>query len=63
MIGKYSAKRMDNGDVVEGNLIFVPGDPFSYILTKENKDRMIVDDFGKCECFLIRVLEYSIKQL
>lgn len=60
-LGKFTACRMDNGDVVEGSLIYKEGSPFAYILTEENFNRMFVDDNGNCKCALIRVLRKSIK--
>lgn len=62
MKGCYSAKRMDNGEIVEGNLIYKEGSPFAYILTPANYDKMIVDELnnGKTSCNLIRVMESSI---
>lgn len=59
-LGKFSAQRIDNGEVIEGNLIYVEYSPFVYILTEENYKRMIVDDEGNCKCTLIRVMRKSI---
>lgn len=59
-LGKFSAQRIDNGEVIEGNLIYVEYGPFVYILTEENYKRMIVDDEGNCKCTLIRVMRKSI---
>lgn len=65
MKGNYLARRMDNGEVVEGNLIHKEGSPFCYILTSENFDRMIVDELnnGETQCNLIRVIEKSVEQI
>lgn len=60
-LGKFTAQRIDNGEVVEGNLIYGESSPFVYILTEENFNRMIVDDKGNCKCTLIRVMEKSLK--
>jgi hypothetical protein len=60
-LGKFTALRMDNGEVIEGNLIYRENSPFAYILTEENFKRMIVDDEGNCKCTLIRVLKKSPK--
>ena len=35
-LGKFTALRMDNGEVIEGNLIYRENSPFAYILTEEN---------------------------
>lgn len=60
-LGKFTAQRIDNGEVVEGNLIYGESSPFVYILTEENFNRMIVDDKGNCKCTLIRVMEKVLK--
>ncbi|MCD7725847.1 MAG: hypothetical protein LUI12_09940 [Clostridiales bacterium] len=61
--GIYSAKRMDNGETVEGNLIYMQS-AFAYILTKENYNKMIINDESETEhCQLIRVMERSIRQV
>ena len=60
-LGKFTAQRIDNGEVVEGNLIYGESSPFVYILTEENFNRMIVDDKGNCKWTLIRVMEKSLK--
>ena len=64
MIGLFKAKRMDNGEEVIGNLIF-HGGPFAYILTKENYQKMVVDELnhGFTTCNLIRVMGESIVPL
>lgn len=61
--GIYTAQRMDNGELVEGNLICQEGSPFAYILTADNFKHMCVDESnnGKTECNLIRVLKHSIR--
>ncbi len=61
-LGKFIAQRIDNGEVIEGNLIKGKNSPFAYILTEENFKRMIVDDEGNCKCTLIRVMKKSIKK-
>lgn len=62
-LGKFTAQRIDNGEVIEGNLIYGENSPFVYILTEENYKRMIVDDEGNCKCTLIRVMRKSIESL
>lgn len=61
--GLYSAKRMDTGETIEGNLIYREGSPFAYILTPANYDRMVVDEAnnGETRCDLIRVMENTVK--
>lgn len=59
-IGQYTAQRIDNGEVVQGNLIYTKENPFVYILTKENSNKKIVDENGNCQCNLIRVMLYFI---
>ena len=56
--GLYTAKRMDNGEKVVGNLVYFEEFPFAYILTKENYGRMIVNELndGYTTCNLIRVM-------
>ena len=60
VLGKFTAQRIDNGEVIEGNLICGENSPFVYILTEENFKRMIVDDEGNCKCTLIRVMKKSL---
>lgn len=64
MKGNYLARRMDNGEVIEGNLICKEGSPFVYILTHENYDKMCVDELngGKTHCNLVRVIGESVEQ-
>ena len=64
MKGIYSARRIDNGEIIEGNLICKKGSPFCYILTNENFDHMIVDELnnGFTYCSLIRVMEHTVKR-
>ena len=61
VLGKFTAQRIDNGEVIEGNLVCGENSPFVYILTEENFKRMIVDDEGNCKCTLIRVMKKSLK--
>ena len=64
MKGNYLSKRMDNGEIVEGNLIFKEGSPYAYILTHDNFDKMRVNELnGQTQCNLVRVLENSIEQI
>lgn len=65
MKGNYLARRMDNGEVIEGNLIYKEGNPFVYILTHENYDKMRVDELneGETHCNLIRVIGESVEQI
>ena len=52
---RFRAKRMTDGEYVEGCLIMHEGSPFTYILT---------DDLtGDCKCKLVRVLEHSVEQI
>ena len=60
-IGLYRANRLDNGEVVEGNLIYRKGYSFAYILTADNINKIMVDEDGKCTCKLVRVMEKSIE--
>lgn len=60
-LGKFTAQRIDNGEVIEGNLIYGESSPFVYILTEENFKRMIVDDEGNCKYTLIRVMKKVLK--
>ena len=39
-LGKFTALRMDNGEVIEGNLIYRENSPFVYILTEENFNKI-----------------------
>lgn len=66
MEGKYLARRIDNGKVVEGNLICGDGSLFAYILTEENLKKMVVNELKDGEttnCKLTRVLENSIQKI
>ena len=56
---------MDNGEVVEGNLICREGSPFFYILTSENFDKMSIDELndGETHCNLIRVMGATVEQI
>lgn len=65
MKGNYKANRMDNGEIVEGNLICKAGSPFAYILTPDNFDKMTVNELndGETKCTLIRVLAKSVEQI
>lgn len=62
-IGLYRANRLDNGEVVEGNLIYRKGYSFAYILSADNIGRIVVDADGNCTCKLIRVMEKSIQRI
>lgn len=62
-IGLFRANRLDNGEVVEGNLIYLKGHSFAYILTVDNIGRIVVDADGNCTCKLIRVMEKSIQRI
>lgn len=63
IVGKFTAERLDNGQVVEGNLIYIERKSFAYILTEENLNQIVVDEDGNCRCTLIRVMEKSIKKV
>ena len=61
---RFRAKRMTDGEYVEGCLIMHEGSPFTYILTDDGYNYMITDDLtGDCKCKLVRVLEYSVEQI
>lgn len=60
-LGQFLAARLDNGELVKGCLIYQHGSPFTYIITNENIDRMIVDDDGNCKCKLVRVMSKDIR--
>lgn len=62
-IGLYRANRLDNGEVVEGNLIYRKGYSFAYILTVDNINKIMVDIDGNCTCKLVRVMEKSIQRI
>lgn len=62
-IGLYRANRLDNGEVVEGNLIYRKGYSFAYILPADNIGRIVVDEDGNCTCKLVRVMEKSIQRI
>lgn len=62
-IGLYRANRLDNGEVVEGNLIYCKGYSFAYILTVDNINKIMVDTNGNCTCKLVRVMEKSIERI
>lgn len=62
-IGFYRANRLDNGEVVEGNLIYRRGYSFAYILTVDNINKIMVDEDGNCTCKLVRVMEKSIQRI
>ena len=62
-IGLYRANRLDNGEVVEGNLIYLKGYSFAYILTVDNINKIMVDTNGNCTCKLVRVMEKSIERI
>lgn len=62
-IGLFRASRLDNGEVVEGNLIYRKGHSFAYILTVDNINKIMVDTDGNCTCKLVRVMEKSIERI
>lgn len=62
-IGLYRANRLDNSEVVEGNLIYRKGYSFAYILTVDNINKIMVDTNGNCTCKLVRVMEKSIERI
>lgn len=62
-IGLFRANRLDNGEVVEGNLIYRKGHSFAYILTVDNINKIMVDTDGNCTCKLVRVMEKSIERI
>lgn len=62
-IGLFRANRLDNGEVVEGNLIYRKGHSFAYIFTVDNINKIMVDEDGNCTCKLVRVMEKSIQRI
>ena len=62
-IGLFRANRLDNGEVVEGNLIYRKGHSFAYILTVDNINKIMVDTDGNCTCKLVRVMEKSTQRI
>lgn len=61
---RFRAKRMTDGEYVEGCLIMREGSPFTYILTDDGFNYMITDDLtGDCKCKLVRVLGHSVEQI
>lgn len=62
-IGLYRANRLDNGEVVKGNLIYRKGHSFAYIFTVDNINKIMVDEDGNCTCKLVRVMEKSIERI
>ena len=63
-VPRFRAKRMSDGEYVEGSLIMRDARCFTYILTDENYNWMVVDDVtGDCSCKLVRVLEHSVEQI
>lgn len=62
-IGLFRANRLDNGEVVEGNLIHLKGYSFAYILPADNIGRIVVDTDGNSTCKLVRVMEKSIQRI
>ena len=61
---RFRAKRMTDGEYVEGSLLMQEGSCFVYILTDDNFNHMITDDLsGDCKCKLVRVLQYSVEQI
>lgn len=64
-VPRFRAKKLSNGEYVEGCLIMSEGSYFAYILTDENFSHMTTDIHGDgdCNCKLIRVLDYSVEQI
>lgn len=63
-VPRFRAKRMTDGEYVEGCLIMHEGSPFTYILTDDGFNYMFNDDLaGDCKCKLVRVFEYSVEQI
>lgn len=63
-VPRFRAKRMSDGEYVEGSLLMNECSCFTYILTDENFNWMVVDDAtGDCSCKLVRVLEHSVEQI
>ena len=61
---RFRARRMTDGEYVEGCLIMREGGYFTYILTDDGFDHMFNDDLtGDCKCKLVRVLENSVEQI
>ena len=61
---RFRAKRMTDGEYVEGCLIIREGSCFTYILTDEGFNYMFNDDLtGDCKCKFVRVLGYSVEQI
>ena len=63
-VPRFRAKRMSDGEYVEGSLLMNECSCFTYILTDENFNWMVVDGVtGDCSCKLLRVLEHSLEQI
>lgn len=61
---RFRARRMTDGEYVEGCLIMREGSCFTYILTDDGFNYMITDDLtGDCKCKLVRVLGHSVEQI
>ena len=61
---RFRARRMTDGEYVEGCLIMHEGSPFTYILTDDGYNYMITDNLtGDCKCKLVRVLGHSVEQI
>lgn len=62
---RFRARRMTDGEYVEGCLIMHEGSPFTYILTDDGFNYyMTTDDLtGDCKCKLVRVLGHSVEQI
>ena len=61
---RFRARRMTDGEYVEGCLIMHEGSPFTYILTDDGFNYMFNDDLtGDCKCKMVRVMENSVEQI
>lgn len=61
---RFRARRITDGEYVEGCLIMREGSCFTYILTDDGFDHMFNDDLtGDCKCKLVRVLGHSVEQI
>ena len=61
---RFRARRMTDGEYVEGCLIMHEGSCFTYILTDDGFDHMFNDDLtGDCKCKMVRVLGHSVEQI
>lgn len=61
---RFRAKRLTDGEYVEGCLIMHEGSCFAYILTDDGFNYMFNDDLtGDCKCKMVRVMENSVEQI